>query len=271
MNDALLVRVLDGLTDLCEKFQPFFGGKIVLVAVVRDLAATHQFHDEVRPARVCRTGIEHFGNVGMIHERQGLALSLEAGDHLIRVHAQLDDFKGHPSAHWLLLLGHEYYAASAFADLLKQFVASDAVAGFFGGRAGDALGCARDLGPDRRGLRSGCLSFQECDCLFMNSEQRLEVEAQVVIIGTGSIQIGTTFAGVQFQGRAKEGHFAIGRGVHGLLKALRYNECNAPQTFREGTGENGAVPCLRLNACTPGALTRRPTCTTQGYGIIVAR
>src|SRR5438552_13892637 len=50
MDDPLLMRVLDGLTDLREKLQPFFGAKIALVAVVGDFDAPHQFHDEIRPA-----------------------------------------------------------------------------------------------------------------------------------------------------------------------------------------------------------------------------
>ena len=53
MNDALLMRVLDGLANLDEQFEPLVGGEIVLVAVIGDLDPAHQFHDEERPAR-CR-------------------------------------------------------------------------------------------------------------------------------------------------------------------------------------------------------------------------
>jgi len=48
MNDALLMRMLDGLTDLREKVQPIFSGKIMLIAVVGDFDTAHEFHDEVR-------------------------------------------------------------------------------------------------------------------------------------------------------------------------------------------------------------------------------
>ena len=75
---------------------------------------------------------------------------------------------------------------------------------------------ARSLGPHRGALGSGWRGFQEGDGFFMNTEQGLEAQAQGGIIGTGLIQIGTALAGVQFQGRAKEGHFAIGRRVHWL-------------------------------------------------------
>ena len=41
---------------------------------------------------------------------------------------ELDDLERHAAAHRLLLLGHVDDAAAAFADLLEQFVAADAVA-----------------------------------------------------------------------------------------------------------------------------------------------
>ena len=43
-------------------------------------------------------------------------------------------FEGDPAADRLLLLGHIDHTAAAFADLLKQFVAPDAVTGLFPGR-----------------------------------------------------------------------------------------------------------------------------------------
>ena len=88
----------------------------------------HQFHHEVRPARLGRAGVEHLGDVRMVHQRQRLPLGLEAGDDLLGVHAQLDDLERHAAAHRLLLLGHVDHAAAAFADFLQQLVAADAVA-----------------------------------------------------------------------------------------------------------------------------------------------
>src|SRR2546428_13510206 len=46
----LLMRVLDRLANPDEKIEPFLGGEIGLVAVVRDANAPCQFHHEVRPA-----------------------------------------------------------------------------------------------------------------------------------------------------------------------------------------------------------------------------
>ena len=48
-----------GLADLDEQLQPLAGGQVVLVAVVGDLDAPHQFHDEERPAGLGRAGVEH--------------------------------------------------------------------------------------------------------------------------------------------------------------------------------------------------------------------
>ena len=51
VDDPLLVRVLNRLTDLDEQIEPLLGGEIRLVAVIRDPAALDPFHDEVRAAR----------------------------------------------------------------------------------------------------------------------------------------------------------------------------------------------------------------------------
>jgi len=72
------MRVLNGLTDLDEQFETLTAGELVLSAVVGDLAAARQFHHEIGPARVSRTRIENFSDVGMVHHRQRLPFSVEA-------------------------------------------------------------------------------------------------------------------------------------------------------------------------------------------------
>src|SRR2546425_6812247 len=62
MDDALLVGMLDGLADLREQIESLARGKILLVAVVRDLYAANEFHHEVRKAgrqmRSCEPGMQ---------------------------------------------------------------------------------------------------------------------------------------------------------------------------------------------------------------------
>ena len=61
----------------------------------------------------------------MVHECQGLALGIEAGDHLPGVHAGLEDLEGHLAADRLLLLGHKHQAEAPLADLFQQLVGTD--------------------------------------------------------------------------------------------------------------------------------------------------
>jgi len=85
------MRVLNRLAHLDEEIEPCAGVELLGVTILQDADAADVLHDEVRPAGFRRAGVEHLGDVGMIHHRQGLSLGLEAGDHLLRVHAQLDD------------------------------------------------------------------------------------------------------------------------------------------------------------------------------------
>ena len=71
----------------------------------------------------------------MVHERQCLALGLEAGDHLAGVHSGLDDLERDPAADGRLLLGHVDDAHSPFADFLQQLVGTDAGSRAFEDRA----------------------------------------------------------------------------------------------------------------------------------------
>jgi len=42
-----------------------------------------------------RSGIEHLGDVGVVHQGQGLAFGLETGDDLAAVDAGFDELEGH--------------------------------------------------------------------------------------------------------------------------------------------------------------------------------
>ena len=95
MDDASLVGVTDCVANLDEQFQTFANTEAVLVAMFGDGQAMNQLHHEVRSARLGRPGVEHLGNVRVIQQGQRLPLSLEAGDHCLGVHPQLNDLQGH--------------------------------------------------------------------------------------------------------------------------------------------------------------------------------
>ena len=98
MDDPLLVRVLHRLADRHEQLQPLARRQLIVVAVLGDRHALDQLHDEVRPAGLGGAGVEDPGDVGVVHQGQGLPLGLEPGDDLARVHARLDDLQRHPAA-----------------------------------------------------------------------------------------------------------------------------------------------------------------------------
>ena len=118
---------------------------MVVVAVLGDGYAVDQLHDEVGPASFRGPGVEHTGDVDMVHHRQGLPLGLEAGNDLPRIHARLDDLESDLSLDGAALLGHKDGAHAAFANLLQQLVWADLAAGAFGDRLVDgwAVGKSR--------------------------------------------------------------------------------------------------------------------------------
>jgi hypothetical protein len=122
MNDPFLVGVLDCSTDLDEQFKTLPRQQLILIAVIRDFNAEHQLHDKKRTPAGGHSGIKDFGDIGMIHERERLALGFEPGYHLRRVHAQFDHLKRHPSLEGVLLFRHEHDSATAFPDLFEYFV-----------------------------------------------------------------------------------------------------------------------------------------------------
>ena len=77
-----------------------------------------------------RARVMDFGDVRVIHQRERLPLLLEAGDHFLRVHAELEDLERHAPSHRLDLLGHPDDAEATLANLLEQLVIADALAVF---------------------------------------------------------------------------------------------------------------------------------------------
>ena len=125
VDDPLMMGVLDGLTDIDEEADALVRGEAVGVAVVRDRDALHQLHDEEGATALGRPPVVEAGDVGVVHHRQGLALRLQAGQHLFGVHPQLDDLERYAPVHGLGLLGEPHLPHPPFAQELQQLVRSD--------------------------------------------------------------------------------------------------------------------------------------------------
>src|SRR5437660_51675 len=101
-----------------------YKGVPLLVAEVGEGHTLDQLHDEVRPRRAAGvsggslTGVEDPGDVGVVHQGQGLPLRLEAGDHLAAIHPRPEHFEGDGAADGLLLLGPVDDAEAADAERL---------------------------------------------------------------------------------------------------------------------------------------------------------
>ena len=122
VNDILLMSVLDRLAHRDKEFETLPRRHLSPVTKLDDRLAANEFHHEIRPAGVGRSGFENACDVLMIHHRERLAFGLEPRHDLIRVHAGLDDLERDLAADGLLLLGHEDDAHAAFADVLNQFI-----------------------------------------------------------------------------------------------------------------------------------------------------
>ena len=163
VDDALLMGVLDRVADGDEQFQTLAGGQVVVVAVLREGDAIDQLHHEVRPARLRGARIVDFGDVGVIHDRQGLLLGCKARDHLAGIHARLDDLQGHLAPDRLLLEGHVDDAHAAFADFLVELVRADLGAGALGdGGEVDGGADARGGRLEKVGILSACARSRAC-------------------------------------------------------------------------------------------------------------
>src|SRR5438094_9772572 len=104
----------------------------MVVAIAGDRKAFDQFHDKEWSAGLSYPAVEHLGDVGVVHHRQGLALGFKARDDLPGIHARLDDLEGDAPTHRLALLGQIDHSTATLPNLLQQLVAADPVTGLFG-------------------------------------------------------------------------------------------------------------------------------------------
>ncbi len=72
----------------------------------------------------------------MVHYGERLTLRLEPADHLLGVHAGLDDFESDPALHRLGLLGQVDDADTAFTERLEDLVVAYAIRCLAAGRVG---------------------------------------------------------------------------------------------------------------------------------------
>src|SRR6266700_4010926 len=93
MNDALLMRMLYPSAYRNKKLQPLPHRKLLALGVIGKLLSIDQFHHEKRPTRFCRSGVQHPGDVGMVHHGQRLPLGLEARHHGVRIHTVFEDLE----------------------------------------------------------------------------------------------------------------------------------------------------------------------------------
>jgi len=152
----------------------------------------------------------------MIHHRQRLPFGLEAGDHLFRVHPQLDDLERHPPAHRLGLFGHIDHPAAALADLLHQLVAVYGVAGLL------RFARRRSQGRFRGWLRS-CGQFrEESPRRRVGLQKFFDLPAQQSIPHAGPIEIECPFLSWQPSRRTKDDGFPQRCRVHRLIQSLLF-------------------------------------------------
>ena len=125
VNDALLVCVLHASADVEEELDAVLSREALVVAVLGQRLAPDQLHDEVGTAGRGDAGVEDARDVAVVHAGERLSLGVEAGEHLLAVHTQLDQLEGHLAAHRLELLGTPDLAHAASAELLEQLVRPD--------------------------------------------------------------------------------------------------------------------------------------------------
>ena len=168
--------VLHRLADRHEQLQPLSRRQAVLVAVAGERHPFDQLHGEERPAVARRPGVEHPGDVGVVHEGQRLAFRLEPGQHRPGAQPGLDQLDGHQAPDRLGLLGHPDRAHAAFADRLQQLVAA-------GQHGPGPLRAVRPRRGGRRLLHRAGGSLEEAGLPGVGLEQGLQVGPQLRVAG----------------------------------------------------------------------------------------
>ena len=147
-----------------------------VVAIFGDRHAFDIFHDEERPAFVGHAAVIDLGDVGVVHQGEGLPLGVEPREDLARIHARLDELEGHAALDRLGLLGDPDGPHATFADLLQQLVT-----------AGDDDSRPLTTRSIDRGMKFGGGGFQKACGLFVPSQKGVQSLPQGLVAGTGLV------------------------------------------------------------------------------------
>ena len=119
------------------------------IAVCRQRNAGHVLHDKERTTVGRSPGVEHPGDILVLHQGEGLALGFESCDHFLRIHAELEDLERSTAAERALLLTQEDLTHSSFANELEQPVLANALQNRRGGQSSNRYRHAQQTGRTR--------------------------------------------------------------------------------------------------------------------------
>ena len=123
MHNPLLVSMLNRLADGDQQLQAFAQRESRLVAKLVQRQTMNQFHHKEWLVAVRHSGIQNSGDIGVIHQRQRLALLLEPSQHGFGIHPGLNELQSNPPFHRFGLLSNPHLSHSAFANFFPQNVA----------------------------------------------------------------------------------------------------------------------------------------------------
>src|SRR5215470_4767597 len=124
------MSILAAFASVDQKPEAVADFEFFLVAIAGDGNAGHVFHDEVGLTVGSGTGVEDFGDGGVIHDGEGLALGLETAEGRIVVHATAYEFESDIAADGSGLFGEPDLSHAAFAEFLEQAIGAEGFGGF---------------------------------------------------------------------------------------------------------------------------------------------
>ena len=209
---SFLVGVLHGLADGDEEFEPFARGEVLLVTIFRDRDAFDQLHREVGAALRRGAGVQHLGDVLMVHQRQRLPLGLEPAQNLRRVHPGFDELERDAAFYRFGLFSRPDRAHAPFAKLLQELVRTDPRADWLERR----LGCRRGWDYRRLDLvaipvrdRGFGWMLEEASGLLVRLQQCVNLPAQLDVAAASVVEMGLP----------RFWHFDLQRGEEDLVDA----------------------------------------------------